>query len=179
VTRRLAVVAYPAFDDADRGWIESFRAVHDPQARMLAAHVTLVFPAKAAIADVIAELTEAAASTREFSVVLRSAMAVPDPLGPGGHVFLVPEEGAKEISDLHERLYSGAFRPSLRIDIPYRPHITVAAGPEWPWCERVAASLNRNSRVVRGRVEAIELLEVGRKRVNPVERFALGSVESD
>jgi 2'-5' RNA ligase len=174
VTRRLAVVAYPTFDDADRGWLESFREVHDPQARMLAAHFTLVFPTDVATADVRAELTEAVVSCREFAVVFRSAMAVPDPLGSGGHVFLVPDEGAKEVVDLHERLYRGAFRPSLRVDLPYRPHITVAAGPDMPRCETVAASLNRNSRVVRGHVEAIELLEVGRDGVASLGRFTLG-----
>src|SRR5262245_9769362 len=34
VTHSLAAIAYPTLDDADRGWVESFRAPHDPQARM-------------------------------------------------------------------------------------------------------------------------------------------------
>jgi 2'-5' RNA ligase len=173
-SRCQAVVAYPTLDDADRGWLESFRAVHDPQARMLAAHFTLVFPTTVASADVAVELMEIARSTRAFSVVLYSAMAIHNPMGPGGHVFLIPAEGATEIVQLHDRLYSRSFRPSLRADIPYRPHVTVAAGSDMAWCETVAARLNHDARVVRGRVDSIELLEVGSDSVNPVTRFALG-----
>ena len=80
MTQSLAVVAYPTFDDADRDWLESFREVHHPQAQ-LAAHFTLVFPTDVALADVTAELTEAAAFTRGFPVALRSAPAVRNPLG--------------------------------------------------------------------------------------------------
>jgi hypothetical protein len=40
-----AVVAFPTFEAADRQWIESIRAKHDPEAKRIAAHFTLIFPA--------------------------------------------------------------------------------------------------------------------------------------
>ena len=111
--------------------------------------------------DVINEVASAACSIGSFAFVVRSARAVREVSRPGGHVFLVPEEGAAEIVALHDRLYSGAFHSSLRSDIPYLPHITVAAGSEWHRCEALANDLNRDVRVVGGRVEAIELLDDG------------------
>jgi hypothetical protein len=40
----LAIVAYPNIDDSDRQRLESFRALHDPQAARIGVHFTLVFP---------------------------------------------------------------------------------------------------------------------------------------
>jgi hypothetical protein len=42
----------------------------------------------------------------------------------GSYVFLVPDEGSGALSLLHDRLYSGLLA-SLRIDLPYVPHITI------------------------------------------------------
>jgi 2'-5' RNA ligase len=172
--RKLAVVAYPVLDDADRGWLESFRANHDPQGAKLPAHFTLVFPTEVSMDDVINEVATAACSIASFAFVVRSARAVREVSRPGGHVFLVPEEGAAEIIALHDRLYGGAFHSSLRSDKPYLPHITVAAGSEWRRCEALANDLNRDVRVVGGRVEAIELLDVGVGEVTSVAMFPLG-----
>ena len=41
----LAVVAYPRIVASAQQRIEAMRAPHDPQARLIAAHFTLVFPA--------------------------------------------------------------------------------------------------------------------------------------
>ena len=158
---RLAVVAYPVLGAADREWMESIRAEHDPQARMLAAHFTLVFPAEAPREAAFDDVALAAHAVGAFSFVLRSAKAVRDALGTGGHVFLVPEEGAAQIVTLHDRLYRAAFEPFRRSDIPYVPHITVAAKGDWSLCEALADHLNREGRQVSGRVDVIELLEIG------------------
>ena len=40
-----AVVTFPLLDADDRQWLESIRAKHDPEAKRIAAHFTLVFPA--------------------------------------------------------------------------------------------------------------------------------------
>ena len=44
---KLAIVAYPSLDEADRQWIESFRTTHDPQRVRIGVHFTLVFPVEA------------------------------------------------------------------------------------------------------------------------------------
>jgi ubiquinone/menaquinone biosynthesis C-methylase UbiE len=91
-------------------------------------------------------------------------------------VFLVPGEGADEIVRLHDRLYRGAFSPSLRADVEYVPHITVAADDDWGRCEALAGRLAHDSRPLAGRVEAIELLRIDDGRVESVRRLPLGSI---
>ena len=53
---RYAVVAYPKLEEADRLWIETIRARHDPQAALIPAHFTLMFPAPVDLEVVKAEL---------------------------------------------------------------------------------------------------------------------------
>jgi hypothetical protein len=47
--------------------------------------------------------------------------------GRGGHICLVPEQGAEQVTALHEQLYGGALKWAHRADIPYVPLIAVAA----------------------------------------------------
>ena len=75
---QLAVVTYPVLSDDDRRWIEGLRARHDPQARRIAAHITLVFPAEMAQADLVAQTRSALQGRDSFSVVLRHAVALPN-----------------------------------------------------------------------------------------------------
>jgi hypothetical protein len=91
---RTAIVAYPVFDGLDLAEIQAFRSAHDPQFSLLAPHFTLVFPVDAPTPDVVAEAAEAAAAVRQFSFTLTSVRAVRDSFGPGGHVFLIPDDGA-------------------------------------------------------------------------------------
>ena len=170
----MAVVAYPLFDESECGWVESFRAINDPQSGLIAAHFTLVFPTDLDRVDVGDELAAIAASAEPFSFALRSATAVRNSFGPGGHVFLVADEGADKIVALHDRLYQGAFRPSLRSDIPYVPHITIGADSNWTRCEVLATDLNRRSVVAHGHLHSIALVEVCRDSVTRVGMFPLG-----
>ena len=169
----MAVVAYPLLSAEDQAWVAAIRAAHDPQAGLLPAHFTLVFPADVAESAAVQDAKDAAAGSAAFDFVLRSVRAVRNAFGPGGHVFLVPGEGADEILRLHDRLYRGAFRPSLRSDVEYVPHLTVAADDDWVRCETLAGRLAQALRPVAGRVEAIELLRVGDGRVEPLCRLPL------
>jgi len=169
--RNVAVVAYLSLDDADRGWIESFRARHDPQAGKLSAHFTLVFPTDVATIGVANDVEATAHSIDAFDFVIRSAKAVRNPLGLGGHVFLVPDEGSDQVVALHDRLCAGVFRSSLRPDLSYLPHVTVAADPDWRKCEALADDLNRDPRVPRGRVEALVLLDLAGAQWNQWASF--------
>jgi 2'-5' RNA ligase len=173
--RRLAIVSYPILAVPDRRWIESIRANHDPQAARLAAHFTLVFPADVASGEVAAEIAAIAGSARAIPFVIRCAKAVRDTFSGGGHVFLVPDEGANEIATLHDRLYSGVLRPHLREDIPFEPHITVAAGDDFGWCEAIAEGLNQDPRTRVGIVESLELVEIVDGTVSSTGRFILGN----
>ncbi len=173
---QLAVVSYLTLDVADRKWVESIRANHDPQAAKLAAHFTLVFPTDVAPGEVAAEVAAAASSTAPIPFVIRYAKAVRDALGEGGHVFLLPDEGAsREITTLRDRLYSGVLRPYLREDIPFLPHITVAASHDFGCCEAIAKELNRDPRNIAGVLKSLELVDIVDGTVTSTGQFILGN----
>lgn len=169
----LAIVAYPRIEDADRRWIDAVRAKHDPQASRIDVHFTLVFPVDVSPNAVLAEALAVARTTEPIAFDFRCAEAVREPIGGGGHVFLVPHEGRDAIISLHDRLYAGILRPHLRTDLPFVPHMTIAANPDIRRCEELAQTLNANGRPVRGMLSSIELVEVGAARVRSVMAFAL------
>ena len=174
MTPRLAIIAYPAFSETDRATIQSVRARHDPQFAMLDPHFTLVFPLEAPPADVVNEARGAASDAAGFPVTLRSVRAVRDVFGAGGHVFLVPGQGAKEIAALNARLYGGVLSWAHRADIPYVPHITVASHTDFSDCETLAASLAADQRDMNGTVEALTVIEIVGARVAIVANLPLG-----
>ena len=157
---KLALVAYPLLEEADRQWIESIRGRHDPQASRIAAHFTLVFPVEVAVEPVVEHTSARLLDARSIRFVLRRAEALPDRLGGGCHVFLVPEEGRDEIVALHDRLYEGVLLPYLRDDMPFLPHITVGGCGDLGECERLAEALNGGELTVCGTVSSIDLVEV-------------------
>ena len=122
-----AVVAFPLFDADDRQWIESIRAKHDPEAKRIAAHFTLVFPAVLPLRATEAHVARVAQSTEPIKFVLRRAAVVPDARGAGGHVFLLPEEGRDALrsgctSGYTKTWFSrnGDEAPRLRLTSPWR-----------------------------------------------------------
>ena len=172
---KLAIVAYPTLAEDDRQWIEAFRAKHDPQSTRLPAHFTLVFPVDTTPRILAAELRVVAESTQPISFALRRTEVVRDVTGNGAHIFLVPDDGRTEIQALHDRLYAGALRPHLRVDIPFIPHITIGAVPDLPSSEQLASELRWGSRIVRGSVSSMELVDVEQPLVRTVTSYRFGS----
>jgi 2'-5' RNA ligase len=154
----LAIVAYPQMSDDDRRWIEEFRRAHDPQSSLIAAHFTLVFPVEVPTDDLVEHARAVLNNVQGLSFVLGRARTVKSVGGQGAHVFLVPDHGATQIIDLHDRLYSGLLESHLRTDIPFIPHITVAAHVDVDECERLAAILNEQSREIRGEVTGVDVV---------------------
>lgn len=167
----VAVVAYPQLAPRDQAWIDATRAAHDPRAAWIRAHVTLVFPCDAAgIAAHVAGLVREAAP---ITFVLREVRAVRDhATGRGGHVFLVPDEGAAEIVALHDRLYAGPLAPHLRTDLPFVPHVTVGADGDFEVCERVAAELRVPP--IRAVLGAADVIDVNDGGVRTVASYRFG-----
>jgi 2'-5' RNA ligase len=167
-------VAYPTFGETDRAVIQAMRARHDPQFALLDPHVTLLFPLEASLADVVNEARAAARDIAPFSIRLRSAKAVRDTEAGGGRVFLIPDEGAREVTLLNSRLYAGVFRWAHRADIPFVPHITVAAGPEFSDCEVLAATLAREHRELDGAIKSLTVVQIASGRVGEMACLPLG-----
>lgn len=172
---RLAIVAYPTLDKPDQPWIDEIRGAHDPQAFRIGPHFTLVFPFQAVAAEVASELSAIAAVAKRVPFTIRRAEGVRDVVaGVGGHVFLVPDEGSAEITDLHDRLYAGALRSHRRADVPFVPHITVGADSDFERCHILADALNQDRRIVRGVLDRIALVNVAISPVQPVNVVSLG-----
>ena len=171
-----AVVAFPLLDASDRQWIESIRTKHDPEARRIAAHFTLVFPAVLPLRATEAHVARVAGLTEPIRFVLRRAAVVPDAHGAGGHVFLIPEDGRDALGGLHERLYQDVLQPQWRKGGPFTPHVTVAAGTTIEPLESLAGDLNARGLGIRGSISELVLVDVTPAEIRRVAHFALGSV---
>ena len=174
-TAVFAIVAFPSLEASERQWIESIRAKHDPQAGRIGVHFSLVFPTVLSRRVIEVQAARVAAATEPVRVVLRRAGVAPDPVGGGGHVFLMPEEGRDQIAQLHDRLYEGALQPHLRKDVPFRPHLTIAARPTIDPLHALAAEINTTTRSIRGFLAEIVLVEVTPEAIQPVAHFQLGA----
>lgn len=140
---------------------------------MLDPHVSLLFPVEAPLTDVVNEARAAASGAATFSIRLHSVRAVRDVFGEGGHVFLVPDEGAREIALLNSSLYSGVLSWAHRKDIPFVPHITVAAYQDFSECEALAATMAADHRDMCGRIGALTVVEIVGGRVATVTDLPL------
>jgi len=172
---KIAVVAYPVLTQSDRAWIEAIRATHDPQASLLPLHVTLVFPTSDGPSGAANEVATVARAFSAVPFVLRWARPVRDINGPGGHVFLVPDEGFDGIAALHRALYSGGFESTRLADVTFIPHITVGAKPDFGACETIARNLSPLQRQVRGRLETLDLIELHAGRVQTLQSWPLAA----
>jgi len=171
---RVAVVAYPNLAASDRDWMEAVRAEHDPQAARLGAHFTLVFPTAVAAPPMVARVRSVAATCRPFGFGLAEVKIVRDAVAMMWHMFLVPAAGQAELRALHEGLYDGELRRHLRADVPFVPHVTVAASADEAVCARLAARLAQEGRVVCGSVDSLDVVEVSPAGVQRVATVALG-----
>ncbi len=170
---RLAVVAYPEFEPRDAAWIEAWRAAHDPQAGLIRAHFTLVFPLDGEPAELAREVEQRVGAHSAFEIRLTTAAMHADALLPRGMVFLLPDQGAAEVHRLHDDLYRGALRPLLRDDPPYAPHVTVAAHPDHTACAALAAELNARGLDVAAALTALDIIAIEAERVVTIARVAL------
>lgn len=109
-------------------WAEQLRAARqsygDPEAQAVPPHITLLPPTTiddAVRDEVLEHLTEVAAQTSAFTVLLRGAGTF-RPVSPV--VFVVVAQGISECEQLERRVRSGPLeRP---VGFPYHPHVTVA-----------------------------------------------------
>ena len=171
-----AVVAFPLLDADDRQWIESIRAKHDPEAKRIAAHFTLLFPAVMSARATEAHMTRVAHSTEPIRFALRRAAVAPDALGAGGHVFLIPEDGRDALSGLHERLYEGVPQPHSKRNPSFTPHVTIAAGTAIDPLHTLAGELNARGLSIRGSISEIVLVAVTPAEIRHGRHFSLGSL---
>ena len=171
--RRRAVVAYPTLAAEDREWIEGIRTRYDPLASRIAAHFTLVFPVDVAEAPLVNQVRSALRPTTPIRALLRRAAAFPDPIAGGAHVFLLAEEGKRELMTAHDALYQGILATHRHPDIPFVPHLTVGAHPEVAECERIADQLNRSGRIVQAWIDTVDVIEIDESAIRTIAAIPL------
>jgi len=134
----------------------------------------MVFPCHAALDDAHAAVNAACSSCVPIPFTIRGAEAVGNAIGGGASVFLIPDDRAcARITTLHDRLYQGVLKNHLRRDIPFLPHITVAADSSLERCQALARELSERCRSISGTVDAIDLLDVGPTPLATLHRFLL------
>jgi 2'-5' RNA ligase len=168
----LLIVAPLEATRIDLGRIEAIRRRHDPHHAVIGAHVTLVFPFDAPDAGTAADhLAEIARSQGAIALRLSAFLAVRDANKGQSHVFLVPDHGRAEVEALHDALYSGPLEGELRPDIPYIPHVTVAAREHHEEAEDLIRELGQAG--IAARLPALELIAFDGVTVSRLRRFDL------
>jgi 2'-5' RNA ligase len=156
---RLLIVAYPKISKSDFEWIQDNRRRYDELSYLAAPpHFTLFFPSDEFKSDDLLQTTTLnIGSFSSFQFSLRSAIIMPPVVGEYSYVFLVPDEGFSQIIQLHDKIYSKELRSSLRLDIPFVPHVTVASSKNVVACKELVDVLNNKKFEITGKIHTLDL----------------------
>ena len=117
--QKLAVVYFPSIDLDE---INNFRQKYDPNWNIIRPHITLVSP----ISDISEKLL-----FQHIETIIKELKSFPINLNGltksfDNYLFLQVKKGKEEITQLHDKLYSGMFASYLQSDISFSPHITLS-----------------------------------------------------
>ena len=171
----LLVVSYPDMQQQSSDWITGIRGQYPGlHHSVLPPHFTFVFPTSGASeSDLAAHVTGCAAGVRRIAFTLRSSLLVKDDSGDTYYVLLVPDEGFSGVVKLHDKLYTGPLADSLRLDIPFIPHITVGYSTDAPFCKGVVDALNASEFVIEGTIAALDIVRKEGATARTVQRLNL------
>jgi 2'-5' RNA ligase len=172
--RQIAIVSYPRLNQIDRAWIETIRLQHDPQAELIPAHLTLMFPVIADIELLRTQAARCAAVHQVFDIRITQAKAYRDAKNDWSYVFMLPSMGSEQITALHDCLYRGEFCGDLQHDLPYQPHITVTRKSSYVECAALASSLNDRGIDIQGRINTIKVIAIQPSLITALAEFGLG-----
>ncbi|MCA8959459.1 MAG: 2'-5' RNA ligase family protein [Planctomycetes bacterium] len=117
------VVAFPSvINGPEWSEIRAVRERYDPLARLVAAHLTLVYPFEDPASDEVlrAHVIRATSGIAAFDVVLGGVTAHENEV-----LFLNVKVGNDAIVHLHDVLYAGLLAPHLARQHTFVPHLTV------------------------------------------------------
>ncbi|WP_417676212.1 2'-5' RNA ligase family protein [Roseibium sp.] len=155
------VLAYPQFEPSVAESINRFRSAHEPErARLVPPHVTLLFGMRnARPQDILAHSEGVATHTPELAVDFTAGDIVYDPSEKTHKLLLHSSIGKNALISLHQQLCDGPHRAELKLDIPYRPHMTVATHKDRAIIERLdVAALGAFP--IPGTIRALEVVEL-------------------
>lgn len=171
----LLVIAYPRWEADAYERIQAFRSLHDAlYYQVVEPHFTLVFPVagmgeEAFIADVAAR----AVNVAPIRFHLRCATVNKDGFAPVYHTLLVPDEGYSSLVRLHDRLYAGALRPHLRLDIDFIPHVGIANDADPERVKVWADAWNDEPFTLSGRIDRLDVITYRHPEVLTIATVAL------
>ena len=127
-------------DFAEDQELAAFRHAHDSLASCIPPHITLVFPFESEMGDdeLVAHVRRACADLAPFAVTLGPAECQDH-----GIIWLPVQAGVREVTVLHERLYTGPLAVHRDPRFMYVPHVTIArvVVPALPGVHRAAMEL--------------------------------------
>ena len=117
---RRAIVWFPPLP-ADSN-IDAFRAQHDPLATRIGAHLTLVFPFPTNLTStqLASHIKRIVGNWPQLPVSFRDIESLQEEF-----CIQMVREKSEAVIALHDKLYSGALKDHLRVEMEYRPHITL------------------------------------------------------
>lgn len=171
----LLVVSYPDMHQQSSEWIAGIRQQYPGLSHsVLAPHFTFVFPlSDFSQDDLVTHVTGCAAGFQRIEFVLRSSLLVKDDSSDNYYVVLVPDEGFSRIVKLHDKLYTGVLANSLRLDLPYIPHVTIGYSTDVPLCKRVVDGLNSTEFEIEGTIAALDIVKKQGTAAETIKRLYL------
>lgn len=170
----LAVIAVPEFAAEDAAWIDAIRRAHDPQFDVVPAHVTLVFPFESADPDWFAgHVAAIAAVTAPMDVLFDRLARIENPQQPKYrflNVLLADAASAMPLTALYRVL--GGQSSSKRLG-DYEPHVTLTRFGAVFSSKALERQLGNLQRPVRGRIAALELLNLSHGAIRREQCWSL------
>lgn len=138
---------------------------------MVPPHVTLVFGSRLEHADAIIALCDRASKEMaDLPITFDRVELAHDPVEGCYKLFLLCDEGKDALIALHQQLHDGPHRTGLRQDIPYRPHMTVAANASAGRIEELEAN-ELGPFPVSGLIRSLDVVRSADGKVASLRRF--------
>ena len=147
---RRSIVWFPPLPAASK--IEAFRVLHDPLARQIPAHVTLVFPFPTNLTAMqwASHIKRIVGNWPQLPVSFRDIESIQDEF-----TILMLRDRCESVIALHDKLYSSVLKPFFRAEMEYRPHITLGRLTDNPSGATYRAMHNAADAALRGEWRAI------------------------
>jgi hypothetical protein len=171
----LLVLAYPNLYENDKNWIDSFRKEHDHIFYgIVEPHFTIVFPTFGIkTEDFIEEIHNKSKNIHKFNFTIRCALINNDRLSEYHHIFLSPDEGNSNIVKIHDLLYSGIIRKTLRLDIDFFSHIGIGCYKDLEKCKSIVDMINEQNINIKGSITSLDIISFGERKVRQIEKIFL------
>lgn len=169
------VLAYPQFEPSVAERIRRFRTENEPaRAELVPPHVTLVFGLmNIRLHGFLAHCEAVASRSSQFEVSFVSEEIAHDPFEKTHKLLLVSSTGSSQLAALHDQLYEGVQRAERKVDIPYRPHMTIATNPDRTIIGRLETSFLGGFPLL-GTIQALEVVKLENGRLHHLRTTPFG-----